>query len=377
MTKVGIICEFNPIHSGHKYLIDRVRERFGADCAVIAIMSGNFTQRGIPAIYTKYKRAKAAILCGCDAVYELPFPWCSSPAEYFSVCGVKIANELGCDYLAFGSESGDLEYLMSARDKLENAEFKKHLAEKTENAKHTNRSGINLLNATYKEYYGAELPQGANNTLALEYLSAIKKASPDIKPYTVLRYGIASATAAREEIANGDYRSIPGSAKEILQEGKPLDYKIFDMLSFAFMREHANRELNRFADGKGGFAEKLFSKAKSSATAEEFFGSIADKRITNARVRRFILSCICKVTPQMWELTPNYTVLLALNERGRAAMTKKDGFTIITKPSRYEILSDRDKALYEKGIKADSLYGLCCGISADDMLRETPYIEKA
>lgn len=375
MTKVGIICEFNPIHAGHIYLFDKVRERFGSECAVICIMSGNFTQRGMPAIYPKYKRAKSAVLCGCDAVYELPFPWCAAPAPFFAAGGVAVAKNLGCEYLAFGSESGDIEYLSEVRDNLDSEAFRDCLLSKTERAKHTNKSGINLLNISYKEYFGEALPVGANNTLALEYLSAINKIAPEIKPFTVRRYGIASAGATRGEILQGDYHSVPEKAAKVLKGEKRVDYSTYDLLSFAFMREHAQRELNRFGDGKGGFAEKLFAKAKSGATPQEFFEGIADKRTTNARVRRFILSCICSVTPQMWERIPEYTVLLAMNKRGREALIKKDGFAIITKPSRYDKLSDADKAIYERSIKADSLYGLCCEISADDMQRETPYIE--
>ena len=111
MKVAAIISEYNPFHLGHKYQIDKLREILGDDTAVIAIMSGNFTQRGDIAVCDKTIRAMSAVNCGVNLVLELPFPFSMSSAEFFAKSGVRIANEIGIvDYLVFGSENGDIRH---------------------------------------------------------------------------------------------------------------------------------------------------------------------------------------------------------------------------------------------------------------------------
>ena len=112
MKTAAIICEYNPFHNGHKYQIDKAREILGEDTRIIAVMSGNFTQRGEVALTDKSIRAKAAVLSGVNLVLELPFPYSMSSAEFFACSGVDIINKLGCvDYLVFGCEAESSELL--------------------------------------------------------------------------------------------------------------------------------------------------------------------------------------------------------------------------------------------------------------------------
>ena len=111
MKTVGIICEYNPLHLGHRKQIDRIRERFGEDTAIVCAMSGNFVQRGAPAIIDKTARAKAAVACGADLVVELPVTGALSSAEGFAAAGVRTLAPL-CDTLCFGAESAEPEALM-------------------------------------------------------------------------------------------------------------------------------------------------------------------------------------------------------------------------------------------------------------------------
>ena len=110
---VGIICEYNPLHLGHQKQIHKIREHFGAETVIVCAMSGNFVQRGAPAILEKTHRAKAAVLCGADLVLELPMTTSLSSAEGFAAGGVQILGKL-CDYLCFGAETADAEALMKA-----------------------------------------------------------------------------------------------------------------------------------------------------------------------------------------------------------------------------------------------------------------------
>lgn len=121
MNKISaIICELNPLHEGHIYLFQRAKEN--AQC-LIAIMSGNFVQRGECAVFDKYTRAASAVNAGADLVLELPFPWCSGSAAFFARAGVHIAESVGCTHLYFGSETGDLHALQLVAETLNTREF--------------------------------------------------------------------------------------------------------------------------------------------------------------------------------------------------------------------------------------------------------------
>ncbi|MBR5144795.1 MAG: nucleotidyltransferase family protein, partial [Clostridia bacterium] len=125
MKVAAIISEYNPFHNGHEYQIKKLRQMLGDDTAVIAIMSGNYTQRGEIAVTDKTIRARAAIECGVNLVLELPFPYSMSSAEFFARSGVKIAHEIGVvDYLAFGSESGDISELSDLASIISSDEYK-------------------------------------------------------------------------------------------------------------------------------------------------------------------------------------------------------------------------------------------------------------
>ena len=122
MKTTGIICEYNPMHSGHAYQLSVVREG-GAEC-IVALMSGSFTERGEIAVADKYTRAEIALGAGADLVLELPYPYCAGGAEYFATAGVSILDRLSIDRISFGSESGDLDLLLRAAEAALSDEFK-------------------------------------------------------------------------------------------------------------------------------------------------------------------------------------------------------------------------------------------------------------
>ena len=122
MKTVGIVCEYNPLHLGHQKQIHRIRREFGEDCGIVCVMSGNFVQRGAPAIIDKNLRAKAAVLCGADLVLELPVTYALSSAEGFAAGGVRILSQM-CDTLCFGAETADRQQLLTAAVALLSSEF--------------------------------------------------------------------------------------------------------------------------------------------------------------------------------------------------------------------------------------------------------------
>lgn len=192
MTIAGIIAEYNPYHNGHDYMIQKVREETGADY-VIAVMSGDFTQRGIPGIADKFTRAKMAVSCGADAVFELPVRFATASAGDFAMGAVSFFHVLSCvDILAFGSECGTVSDFSSAASFLLNepddwkADIKNLLS-------HGN-SYPKALSLTIKKHrpeheLSAGLFESPNNLLGLEYVKALQKLSSNIQPYTITRTG--------------------------------------------------------------------------------------------------------------------------------------------------------------------------------------------
>ena len=179
MKIAAIITEYNPFHNGHQYQIDKARELLGEDTAIIAIMSGNFTQRGELAIADKTVRAKAAVECGVNLVLELPFPFSMSSAEFFARSGVRIANKLGVvDYLIFGSELGYTEELTRVAENMLTAEFSNKADELIKSSENKSSGHPKLLEEAYNSLYPDKLNSDfftANNILALEYKALMLK----------------------------------------------------------------------------------------------------------------------------------------------------------------------------------------------------------
>ena len=200
MKTVGIIAEFNPLHNGHKYLLDEAKRLSGADFCIV-VMSGNFVQRGSPALLDKYTRTQMALLNGVDLVIELPVIYATASAEYFARGAVRLLDKLGVvDIITFGSECGNIELLKKAATELteETPDFKKNLQDNL-------KKGLSFPKARSqaigKQGDGSE----PNNILGIEYIKALNYWDSSITPTTIERKGsgyhdeqMASATAIRK-----------------------------------------------------------------------------------------------------------------------------------------------------------------------------------
>ena len=214
MKAVGLVTEYNPFHNGHLYHLNKAMELTGADISV-AVMSGDFVQRGEPAVLDKYTRTSMALNSGVNLVVELPVNYAVSSAESFAAGALKVLDYIKADSIAFGSESGDIERLSKLAHILCDNEdtLYKEISKYTAN-------GISYAAARQKvvekltDKDTAEMLTSSNNILAVEYLKAIIKNNYAIKPYTVQRQGdsyndtdirseYASATALRENLKNG------------------------------------------------------------------------------------------------------------------------------------------------------------------------------
>lgn len=365
----AVVCELNPMHRGHKYIFDTAKEKFGADCVNIAVMSGNFTQRCTPAIFDKYTRAEAAVKCGADVVVELPFPWCSSGVEDFALGGVTVAGGLFATRLVFGSEHGDIGLLQQAADIKDSPDYKTAV-QKAEFEYRDNGSAV--IFDSVMESFGIKEKLGANDKLGTEYIRFGRKLGIS-EFYPIKRITEAkSATELRKIIFD--------SGIEAVRDHIPTD--AFVTFADAEMcREDRYRDVLFTCcrlNTKGMNSDILSYAARvarEASNADEFMAALPTKKYTAARLRREILHSLIGAAET--KTPPMFTVLLAMNERGRQYLSenkKKFALPIITKPSDTDSLNTRAKEQYEIHRAADELYALCQNKPSSEYIKKHPRV---
>lgn len=342
---IGIICEFNPLHEGHIFLLGEAR-RLGAP--VVCIMSGNFVQRGEAAIYDKYTRAKSALDSGADAVLELPFPWCAAPAEFFARAGVEIAHAAGVTDLIFGSECGDVDLIKKASELAECEKFKGKCASLYVGEKGFAAARYEAARELCPET--AEVFNYSNDMLALEYIRQARLLGYSFDFHAVKRIDTKSASEIRRERAQcGEHapsRELEKIEKTLFRLGK-----------------HSRDTF----DFECGILNRL---EKSAAMTGDFIAASATKKYTNARLRRAALFAVTGVGKESVTALPEYTVLLGANECGREIVKATSDIEVVTKPA------DAKCAQYKLEAYADRLYTCCMEgeHSGDEFIKKSPWI---
>ena len=401
MKTVGIVCEYNPFHTGHGRQIDILREN-GAE-TVICAMSGNFSQRGEPTIADKYTRAEAAIKCGADIVVELPFPYSSLSAEGFCTAGVHILSALGCDTLSFGSESADAKLLCRAAEIVSSQSFISAYSENTKN-QGSAKAYFDLLS----EYLGEDTAPLSNDILGISYVAAIKRHNIKMEIFPILRDGSAyndselnnthpSATALRKTVKCSpeaffslSEKYIPKSSFDTLKSAQINGFKpIFtdsighDILSF-FKLMTPNEIISRAIVKSGGgntvacdgcgLTDRLCNCAQKSKSFKEFLDNAYNSRYTDARINRVILFSLLGVSDIFEKSLPKYTILLGASEKGRKHLSeirKTSDFPIITKPA------DAPEGRFTEILRlSDSLYASAMpnGTNFDFFIKKHPFM---
>ncbi len=398
MKTVAIISEYNPFHSGHKYQIDSIRKELGEDTAVVSVMSGNFTQRGEIAFAPKGVRAKCAVLSGANLVLELPFPFSSSSAEFFAKSGVKIATEIGADYLSFGSESGDIDTLIKASEIMLSDEYKaafKRLGEAKE------MGYPERCERAYTSVSNSRFDFSSNNILALEYIKAIRTLGSDIIPHTVKRDGAGygaesikdaqhqSAMALRGAFESGDYTALkylPEETRAVISEKKeegelPADISRISSAFISYLRLNPPSRCEEIHDAGDGLYNRLYNESFKANDISTLLKYTETKNYTRARIRRALLNVFFGVTSSDINALPAYTQILAMDNIGMQILKKArktDGFKILTKPSDIKGLDEiqlRQKTLADN---ADSIFELTKPVPKNgaSSLTFTPYVKK-
>ncbi len=360
---IAIICEYNPFHNGHKHQIDKLRESF-ADATIVAIMSGNTTQRGEFSIFDKYIRAKSAVLCGVNAVFEMPYPYSCASAEVFARAGVEIAKEIGADYLCFGSESDDIDNLKEIASIIDSSAFESEMSEVLKDK----LISYSVARERALKRLGKEIPKDSNDILAIEYLRAIDEIAPHITPYPIKRVGegyksdnlgeLMSASAIRKSFYAGNgLLSVPECARQALDNQNYLDISKSEDFLFRSILMTEPSQIEQYYDVPSGCGYFISDIAKKSNGAREFFDSLSSKTYTSARLRRIVM--YASTALRNVDKSVQFTSLLAVDKIGREhlkTIKKTAKIAILTKHSDAKKLTENAYNSYELSKKADELY---------------------
>lgn len=386
--QIAVIAEYNPFHNGHAYQIEHLRRTFGEDACITVILGGIFSQRGAPYIAPPYIRAEAAVAAGADLVLELPFPFSSAPASIFARAGVEIAEKMGADVLAFGSECGDLAILDAALDRLDSGELQAALADALQTDANAALGRTRLYPTLYSQLYGEKPLTSPNDILALEYLRAIRRLGAKVKPYTLKRIGdyksgeggFASASVLRSAYAERGMEAfrgeIPDAAYRIFADAreKGLLFPDIEKLASAVLLKLHTAPDAGIAFSGGGLLGRLTASAAKASSLSELQKLAATKRYTDAEIARCILYTLFAVPRAALDAPVHYTRLLSMTDRGRSVLAAPHSIEILTKPSATDKLSEAARTQYTATFAAERAFALCLSGTYDHM-RQSPRMQ--
>lgn len=379
----AVIAEYNLIHNGHIRQFSMMSEHDGADAVKLAVMSGNYVQRGEFAVLDKYTRAEAAVRCGADIVLELPFPWSCAGAEFFAsaaaslICGIAKSSPQHDYSLCFGSESGDISEIELTAKRMSDEKYNSALAAERSAKIHRSESDIRLRSRLYKEIFEEELFRTPNDILGVEYIRALKKQKcGNVVPYTVRREGAESAGASRkfyrDKNMTGLRRICPDAIFKIAEK-EP--YISVEAIYPAIVSWLLSSEKSPSPD-TDGMTEDLFyrfiSAVKNSSSFDELIHRTATKKYTDARLRRTLILGFFGVTTEMLRTSPDFTFILGISPKGREFLSSLrrnyTGPELVTSPS--DLTSDIAKPAFY----ADNMYAVAKKLCPSYFIKKHPFI---
>ena len=361
----GIICEYNPLHLGHKKQIDCIRAA-DPDGIIVCLMSGNYVQRGKPAIADKSIRAKAAVLAGADLVLELPITAALSSAERFASEGVRILSHF-CTHLCFGAETADPEVLMATAQALLREDFPEKLRLQLD-------KGLSFpaARAAALTEMGVPSVTKPNDILATEYCKAILSQGSSLIPWPIQRGG-----DYHDETADEENPSATAVRKLMLESGMWLDYvpevardcfccaRLHTLAAgeraiLSKLRTMTDAEFEAIPYGSEGLWRKLMHNARRFANLEDVITATKSKRYTRTRLDRMVMCAYLGISKEMLASPAPYVRVLAFNDMGRKILRqKKEDFPVINAGERV------DDPYWELECQASNLYGLFATDSPD------------
>ena len=384
MKICGIICEYNPFHNGHAYLLDQAKKYSGCDAAV-CIMSGNFTQRGEMAVLDKYTRARHAILAGADAVVELPTVFAVSPAEIFAKGAVRLLASLPAfSCLAFGCETPDKQAFLRAAKNTENESsgFRNTLKKYLKAGASLTRARTQALQKEGDAQTAAFL-SSPNNILGTEYVKALLAcgSSADILP--VGRIGadfsdgnlyknFSSATAIRLAAAEKKWRAVRKNVPPFVEKDlrNAADPSLFKKLSLYAALKTDAEQLKKIVDCSEGLENRIVAFAKSTSDYDELVAKTTSKRYISSRIRRILTAAALGIGEELVRKSLRgdlYLKVLAIRkDRADEILPelKRSAFPCITRRGDLSSLSKNASETYAADTFAADLYHLAAGIPA-------------
>ena len=373
MDAVGVVCEFDPMHLGHERLLRQAKADTGLP--VVCAMSGNYIQRGGMACLNKFARAEMAVLCGADLVVELPTPWAMATAERFADGGVSLLAGCGVKHLYFGSECGDIAALDAAAEALLREEFQADILRELQ----TGLSYAVARQAALEKRIGgsASLLSQPNNTLAVEYLKAIRRRELPLSAATVRRtdgghHGAASASQIRALLAAGQaadaFALMPPAAAGILgREMKkglaPADPARLETAMLSRLRLMDEADFAPYDGGGEGLYRRVYRAVQAGVSLGDILTRATTKRYPTARVRRMLWAAFLNLEPPPAEIP--YIRVLAATEAGRKLLRQMQhsGVPVLTKAADVGRLGPAAQSLFTREARRTDVFALACPIN--------------
>ena len=374
MNIIGIVCEYNPFHNGHKYQIEKIKEKYN-DSLIIVCTSSSFTQRGNLSIQTKFEKTASALLNGVDIVIELPYVYSTQSSDIFASYAIKILNEFKIDTLCFGSESNDINMIINnAKIQLFNKDFDSKV-------KLYMDEGINYptaLNNALISLNGTSINE-ANDLLALSYVKEVLKSKYKINFYPIKRTNdyhdikldsdIVSSTNIREKLNNKTNidKYIPENTIKYLNY---VDYndKYFELLKYKIINEN---DLSIYLDVDEGLSTRIVKAIKKSKNLEELINNIKTKRYTYNKINRMLNHILCSYTKEEKETTKKleYVRILGFSIIGQKYLNQ------IKSKIKVPVLNKYDTSTY-KGLaiekRISQIYSIIYKNIMDDEIKNKP-----
>ena len=344
MLKIGIVAEYNPFHNGHLYQIEEIKKRMGKDTLIVAVVSGDFVQRGEFSYFDKWQKTEMALNHGVDIVAELPLYYSVQNAEIFSRMSTKILDYFELDFQVFGAEEEDIKVLDRIIELQEEEDYKKNLMELMKKGNSYSTSQKLALSE-----YGYGNAVKSNNILALEYMRTMKRENLRIKPYIIKREisdyneieieegrkSIASATFIREEMLrnSGDPENIrkfiPEKTYEILKrfyisdrtdneqlEWKNLKNSMFKFLKYKLLME-TKKEIIKIYDMNDEIYARIYRGVSKSNIYEVFLKEVKSRNFSIKRIERIVLNILLNITKKSVDFKLDYIRILGFNQKGQ------------------------------------------------------------
>lgn len=355
MKICAIIAEFNPFHNGHKYLIEKVREK--GFTHIIAVMSGNFVQRGEPSIISKQSKVRLALSLGVDLVAEIPVVWSLSSAERYARAGIEIIKSFGCvDAIAFGSECGNINAMKEIVTVIKTDEFKLLLKKILSSGVTFAKAREMAINSIISNTEIGNFLSAPNNILGIEYLKFIEDFNVNVEPITIKRIGkndgreYHSASEIRKMIINSDEsfkNYVPQFSFEVLKKETIHNLESAQQAFIYKLRTLSREDILKLPDISEGLENRILESVNRENNLNDILFSIKTKRYTMARIKRILMCSFLDISSEIQTHSVPYIRILGSNSKGYEILKKGKKTASLPLVSRYSEIKKLSKPAIE------------------------------